>query len=226
MKIFLNISLILGLLGIIGYLIFFNKPKPIIEIEYDYITDTIYADTTYLPSEPYPIPTPPKIVTIYEIDSLALDLLKLKLVQDSLHYNIIIQGLETVIAIHENYIKQFPQNPKLIGLELQRDTLSLGLLNISGNIIKYEYPIFLNRFRYQWTLSGLSHETHLPPTLKSYFADYFVGGGVDVLWKSPYFSFRVEKEWTRIRLYGSTQIGLLKREANQLKIGIDYNLRK
>jgi len=222
-KKYLEIIILIIILGFITWYILIRK-EPVVEplIRYKYKTDTIYADTIYIPGKPYPIKTPPKTITIYEVNNAALDSLIIIISQDS----IIISDLKFQIAIHENYLKQFPSNPKLIQLGLHRDTLSLGLLNIGGFVSEYNFPIYLNEFRYKWTVKGMSHETYQLPTLEEHkpFAHYFVGGGVDLLYLSPIVSGKIEKSWTRIRLYGTADVGLLKKEASSIKLGIDYRI--
>lgn len=218
--IIINLCLIIGI--ILYFSLFRKKPIPSQPI-YNYITDTIHDSIPYPIPIPYLITTPPRIVTEYLVDSVAIDSLKLLMTQDS----IIIAGLKSQILIHQNYLKQFPRNPKLLSLDLKRDSLVLGLLQISGIPEKDKWPIDLNLYSYRWDFNNnftRTDITQLPPTRQRLNLQYFVGGGVDLLYLSPYVSGRIEQEWTRIRLYGNAQVGLLKKESSTLEIGAEYKI--
>jgi len=213
--------LFLLIVGIIIWDIFFRvRPVSPPVVEYRYVTDTIIDSVPYVVPKPYPVPTPPKIVVIY--DSLKLDSMQLVLSEK----NIIILGLKEQIAIHQNFLKQFPNNPKLLSLDLNRDTIGISLLQISGQIHEARWPMDFNRFNYRWDFnSGLTRiVTKPPPIEKRLIPDYFVGGGVDLLWLSPYLSGRAEISWNKLRLHGTTELGFLRKEASSIKIGLEYKL--
>ena len=215
------ITLLIIIIGLIIYNTFIRK-YPILDpiINYEYITDTLYIPKPYSVPEPYPVPTPPRIIIRYEVDSITLNYYKLKISKQ----NILIAGLLDTIAIHENYLKQYPSNPKFIDMFLIRDTLSLGLLQILGHVENKSWPIDLNRFDYKWDyINNLTRrDTKLPPLKEKSYVKYFGGGGVDLLWLSPYIDFTVEKELQRIRLYSNINLGLLNKNSSSIKIGIDY----
>jgi len=214
------LSLIIGLLIIIP--LFRNESIPNPEISYEYTTDTVYINQIFKDEVPDGVNTDPITIIRYKTDSLALD--SLNILID--HQNLIITGLKDSITIHHYYLKQFPSNPKLLSIILNRDTLTMGLLPISGQIEERDWPIDLHQWSYAWNIdSELSrHPTPLPPTQDKPFAEYFVGGGVDIVWLSPYISGRIEKNWSRFRLYGDAHIGLLKMETHGVYIGLDYKI--
>ena len=221
MKNTLLTTLFIIIIGLIVWDIFFRKhpvPEPI--IDYQYITDTIWDSIPYNVPEPYPVYTQPRTVTLYLADTNMLNQYKLQLAEK----NLIIAGLIDTIRIHEGYLKQYPSNPKLLAIDLQKDSMSVGLLNITGIPQEDKWPIDLARFNYRWTNDrGLSRSSTLtPPTKERSPFEYFVGGGVDLLYLSPYVSGRIEKDWTRIRLYGNIDVGLLKSESSGIKLGVDY----
>ena len=224
MKNTLTYLLITVIIGLIVWDIFFRKvtvPKP--TISYQYITDTIWDSIPYVVREPYPVATPPSFVTIFVTDTMALKEYELRLVEQ----DIIISSLRDTIQIREAYLKQYPYNPKLLGIDLQKDTISIGLLNITGIPQEDKWPIDLARFDYRWIYQeGLGRVgTHPPPAQeKQPFANYLVGGGVDLLYLSPYVSGKIEKEWARIRLYGNIDVGLLSNNTSAIKLGVDYKL--
>ena len=212
-------------MGLIVWDLFIRKhPLPEPEISYQYVTDTVWDSIPYAVLEPYPVYTPPRIVTFYEVDSTALDSLVILLHNQDLLIASLLGRWDT---ISQAYIKQYPSNPKLLAIDLKRDTMSMWLLNITGIPQEDKWPIDLARFDYRWNYAaGLSrHSTSSPPIKEQQpFANYFVGGGVDLLYLSPYISGRIEKDWARIRLYGNIDAGLLKKESSGIKLGVDYKL--
>lgn len=221
-KTLIIVLLSLILIGLVIWDRFFReRPSPIV-INYDYITDTIIDSIPYQVPIPYPVPTPPSTIVIHISDSLAIDSLSLIIKGKE----ILIARLRDTLAIQQNFLKQYPNNPKLLSMNLTRDSLVFGLLPITAQIEEYHWPIDLNRFNYSWSLPlGLHRQsTSLPPTEKKPFAKYFVGGGVNFVSSSLYLSGKMEKDWSRIRLYGETQIGLLKKETSAIRIGVDYRI--
>ena len=212
-----NTLLTLLILLIVGLIVWdaFIRKHPLSEpvISYQYITDTVWDSIPYAVPEPYPVPTPPRTVTLYEVDSVVVNSLKILISKRDL----LIASLKDTISIHKDYLKQYPSNPKLLAIDLKQDSMSVGLLNITGIPQEDKWPIDLARFNYRWTNDAdLSRSPTLtPPTEEQQpFANYFVGGGVDLLYLSPYISGRIEKEWARIRLYGNIDAGLLKIESS------------
>ena len=221
MKNFLIIFSISTIIGLIVWDTKFRKhPTPPSVISYSYIPDTIYIPAPYPIPEPYPVETPPRIITYYQVDSTAIDSMSLIISE----LDIMVMGLLDTISIHQNYFKQYPSNPKLLTIDLKKDSMSVGLLNITGIPQKDKWPIDLARFNYRWLNDGgLSRSPTLqPPTKERSPLEYFVGGGVDFLYLSPYVSGSIEKDWARIRLYSTAEFGLLKKEANSIKLGVDY----
>lgn len=219
----MKIIIFLLTITIIGLIVWdstFRKDKePLSSISYEYTTDTVFIDKPYAVPEPYAVSTPPRILIRYKMDSSLLDSLKL-VISDR---NIIITGLQDSITISKNYLKQFPENPKLIALQLKRDTLSLGLLGIDGLVNESIWPIDLNIYEYRWDyLSDLSRHGIKPPPTETPSLDYYVGGGYDFVGGSPYISGKISKDWSRIRLYGITRFGLLNNESHSISLGVDY----
>lgn len=221
-----NILLILAIGTVIGLIIwdiFFREdPIPPTLISYKYATDTVYIPAPYPIPEPYPVETPPRIITYYKVDSSAMDSLSFIISE----MDLMIASLMDTIFIHEAYLKQFPKNPKLLAIDLRRDTMSMGLLNITGIPQEDKWPIDLSQFDYNWNYAaGLTrHPTLQPPTEERSPIEYSVGGGVDFLHLSPYIGGRAEKDWTRIRLYGDVHVGLLDSKASAIRVGVDYKL--
>lgn len=223
LKEILQLFILIILLGLTIWAIFFRKPEKI--IEYRYTTITEYSPNPYVLPKPLPLPTPPSTVVFYEIDSLAIDSLKI-LLQDQ---EVIISGLKDSIRLSEAYLKQFPYNPKLLSLAFKKDSFRMDLLEITGQLGNWTFPIDLNYHEYHWNArSGFTRKnikpTLLPPTLKEPFANYFVGGGFDTWHKMPYLSARAEKEFSSIRLYVDTRIGLLELDRSNFNVGLEYHI--
>ena len=113
MKKLLLITLSFIILSLIFWDSFIRKhpiSDSITTIDYQYITDTVWKDTLYLIGDPYPIPTPPRIITKYKTDSIAIKNLQLLISKQ----DVLIAGLKDTITLRESYLKQFPSHPKLI----------------------------------------------------------------------------------------------------------------
>lgn len=210
------------MLGLFIWYVFIRDEGPTVVPNMNYKTKIVNIPVPYEVGIPYSVGTKPITIFKYKTDTAALDSLKLIIYQNEIR----IRGLEEEVSISMDFIKYFTKNPKLLELNLNRDTLSLSLLHIDGLVTQNVYPVFLNDFAYRWTYNALTH-TKLPPPVieKSQWANYYAGGGIDVVWLSPYIDFRVEKSWTRIRAYTDFQIGLLKREGSQVRIGVQYKLK-
>lgn len=222
-KSFLEIILLTIIVGIVVWYVFFNKPIP--EVVYEYTTDTIYDSIPYSVPEPYAVYTPPITLTEYMIDSALLDSMEL-LLQDQY---IIIAHLQDSIKVHANYLKLYPLNPKVLGIDMKKDTFEIGLLEIAGITRSYRWPIDLNFYSYRWNLEdGFTRErlkpTLLSPTLKEPFANYFVGGNVDIFHRTPMITARAEKQLSSVRLYISTQLGLLDLNSSNFQVGVEYHI--
>jgi len=223
---YLEIILLIILVGIVIWFILFKKePVPEPRVEYVYVTDTIKVPVPYEVEKPFPVPTPPIQVVEYIVDSAALDSLTILLQNQSL----ILAGLRDSIKINEAYIKQYPTSPKLLALEAKRDSFSMDILNINGLVWEYIFPWDLNYYSYRWNPEvGFTRidvpPGALPPTEKEPFANYFVGGAVDIWHTMPQLSFRAEKSMSSFRLYVDTRVGLLDLDRSSLSVGIEYQI--
>ena len=189
-----------------------------------YITTFIKVPEPYPVPKPYPVPTKPIEVKTYEKDSSAIDSLKLLLSEK----DIIIQGLKgSQISVSQDFLKQFPLNPKLLELRLERDSLSVSLLDIQGIPSCNTYPLYLDRYRYKWVYNSLSNESYDPiPMEKIPPWGYSVGGGFDILQRNIYSSFRVEllkNPWT---IYSDLRLGIIYPKKSTLNLGFEYSFSR
>jgi len=219
---YISLVLLLIIAGLAIWYFFFRKePTPTQTVSYEYVTDTVYIDRIIKVKVPTGISTSPQTVLVYKTDSSVIDSLNIELKNKQ----ILLSSLMYSVSLHQSFITQFPTNPKLLSLALYRDSLSLGLLNTKGEVTESMWPIDLNKWYYTWDNESdlLRYSTNIPKPDKP-FLDFYMGGGFDMLWVSPYVSASVEKNISRIRLYGNAQLGLLKNEVHGLKIGIDYRI--
>lgn len=222
-KEFLELFIVSAILAIVVWFVFLKKPVKTIEYIYD--TDTVYVPEPYEVPKPYSVATPPITITKFLIDSSIIERYELA-IRDK---DLIIKGLEDSLVINNLYLTQYPSNPKILSMGLKRDTIKLGFLEIAGNIEEYKTPIDLNRYSYRWNLlDGFTRRkvapTLSPPTLEEPFANYFVGGGVDLWHMMPQVSFRAEKQVASIRLYIDTRVGLFDIDRSNLSVGIEYQI--
>ena len=223
MKTFQAIIIFL-LVCVIAYLLIFYKGKPLPYPITKYVYDTTFIDKPYPVPKPYPYEVLVQGVTIYEPDTIALDSMKILLNKKE----VMIWRLDKQIHISQNYLKQFPSNPKLLELNLSLDTLSLSLLKTDGIPSKSEYGLNLSGFKYKWTNDGLSvTRVNSPSVKKKYIAlNYFAEGGVNFLYFSPYIGFNIETDISRIRLYAGIEAGLLNKNASSINLGLKYRINK
>jgi len=216
------ILLILAIIGLIVWDIFFRKDPPQeTVVNYEYVTDTVYVDIPYEVIKYKKILTPPQTIKIYEIDSTAIKDLEWMIFDQEL----LIEGYKQTIALHENYIKQYPTNPKLIAMVLGRDSLSLALLQITGQVVERSWPLDLNWFKYNWNYnSNLTRHPTKPPPIEDSFIQFFVGGGVDITNLSPMVSARGEMSFNKVRLFTDSHINMRTPETSIFRLGLEYKL--
>lgn len=218
-----QLIIIFLLVCVIAYLLIFYKGKPLPYPVTKYEYDTVFIDRPYPVPRPYLVEVPIQGTTIYKPDLNSLDSMKILLNEK----DILIYRLNRQTIISQNYLKQFPSNPKLLELNLSLDTLSLSLLRTDGIPSKSIFGLSLSGFKYKWTNAGLSvTRVNSPPVKKHIVLNYFAEGGVNFLYFSPYIGFNVETEISRIRLYAGIEAGLLKKEASSINLGIKYRINK
>lgn len=209
--------------GFILCYIAFSDGDTILPGETEYITDTIKVPKPYSVPKPYPVNTKPITIIIYERDSLALDSLKLLLFEK----DIVIQGLKSEITISQDYLKQFPFNPKLINLGLSRDSLSLALLNIQGIVQEYHYPISLRQYKYNWSDNVLGKAGDNPPPVGSVRCNILLaGGGLDLWQRTAYTSVKLESTKNRTTFYSELKIGIPRYQYSNLNVGVYFKLKQ
>lgn len=146
--IFNIIIIILLITGIyIVYTSLRYNPKQSDDNRYNYEPKIIYIDKPYVLPKPYGIKTQPSITYIYPNDSVALSTIKVEVIPDSI---IVILDSLRKQAIHQNFLKLYPDKPKLIYSDLTSDTIRFDLLGIDGIIKSRRYPIYLEDYTYNF----------------------------------------------------------------------------
>lgn len=157
---------------------------------YKYITDTIevdkgfeekYNEMLYLYKKAKQ--TPPLTVTYYK--TLDPENIYIEKIPDSILLKI--DSLEQRILISNKYLKNFPKADKLISFDLQKDSLKITTLNISGQTIKKDYPLYFNLFKYSWYDNELHNikTKDLTKTKKNILNQLYLNGGYDFINQKP-----------------------------------------
>lgn len=117
-------------------------------------TDTIYKTHPYKPPKGLPIPNPPLEVIFYPNDT-NYHYKELILIKDTIRlYNNELDKFD----IDNNYLLQFPKQPKLLNFGLSKSKMEFTLLETSGSIIGRGYDIDLNNNIYRFNGVSLTSE--------------------------------------------------------------------
>lgn len=126
--------------------------------------------------------TPTKTVIYYQTPNPKN--ISIEKIPDSLL--VYIDSLKNKIAISDAYIKNFPKNDKLITMGLEKNNLNITTLDIEGKTKTQEYPLYLDKFGYQWYDNSLHHyEVKQRKDLKNVFNQFYIYGGYNVISKTP-----------------------------------------
>lgn len=188
-------------------------------------TDTIYMD------KPYPVTKIerdtliPETCTIYMVDSSQLSEYRLKIIDDSLKYSILVQGLRDSIRISESFLRQYPYNPKLLGIDLFRDSLLLTIMNTDGISHTDKYSLFLQDYNYTWASGKFGYTKTSYPKKRKVFSHY-LGINYDFLNKAITPCYEVRFTLSRFELNLQAYQELLLNDNFSLSVGMRYRLNK
>lgn len=199
-----------------------NTPYP----ETRFKTDTIYIKEPFIPEDIPKDTVKPKTVVIYQVDSSQLMEYQLRLIQDSVKYSLLIQGLRDSFLISEVFLKTYPSNPKLLGLNLYRDSLNLTTMTIDGVTKSEKYNLLLQDYNYIWNISGLGYEkTKYKKEKRNTFSHYF-GMQYDFFNKQilPIYQIRLNIKKLELNLSASQE--LMLNENPEIRLGINYKINK
>jgi len=150
--------------------------------------------------------------------------LELRILKDSLHYSFIIQGLQEEIEISENFLKLYPQNPKLVEMSLFRDSLNLSLLGINGQVYSEHYNLFYQDYNYRWSsgVMGYSKTKYRPqePRLSHYLVFC-----LDFLHRKPFGEFQLDFRFNNysFAFLRASEV-LLFNEKPRLEVGLKFRI--
>lgn len=196
-----------------------------------YETDTLYIPHSFGESEwarvqemiEEGLKTKPSTITYYQpeyIDRVE----EIEVIPDSLL--ILIDDLEDSLEVAWDFLATFPKQPKLLTLDLLKDSLSLGLLRIDGQTSKETYPIFLDRFTYSY--DGSTFARTPVKSQKPVFNgdDIRLEAGYDWLGRRPYAAARYELEFRRLRFGASSILTVEQQPQLLLLTGVGLKLDK
>lgn len=201
-----------------------NKPM------YTYKTDTIYVKDTYqkryeallnkmdkLGSQV----TPPKTITYYQTLNPAG--IVIEKIPDSML--VLIDSLNQRIAISDKYIKNFPKNDKLINMGLLQDSFNITTIDIEGKTKTQEYPLYLDKFGYQWYDNELHHYSIKPKKeFKNVFNQFYINGGYDFLYKTPTIGAEYFILLNRFKVGANANITLQRETKSNLWVSLGYRI--
>lgn len=222
-------------LGIIGLLILIiilrgcgDKPNPT-KPDYKYITDTLYVDKPYQVIKTVTKITPPKTIIKWKRDTVTQ--WKIKYPQDSSSSTLTLNTPDSSqqIKIDEAFLTQYPGNSKLINADLSLDSFKITTLNIQGQIQTEIYPMYYDRYQYQWYDNKLHREKIKPKKVKDpdRFKQLYVNVGYELLSASPFIG--VDYQITllkKLRFTANTQIDLQTIPTLRVEGKIGYRLTK
>lgn len=224
MKTTIKIITIIGILALTFYLGFrINKsesPNPHVKV----ITDTVFISKPYPEIKIIRDTLKPDRVTIYQEDSSRINELELRILKDSLHYSFIIQGLQEEIEISENFLKLYPQNPKLVEMSLFRDSINLSLLGINGQVYSEHYNLFYQDYNYRWSsgVMGYSKTKYIPQEPRF---SHFICFGFDFLREKPFGEFQLDYRFNNnsFAFLRASEV-LLFNEKPRLEVGLKFRI--
>lgn len=199
-----------------------NIPYP----EKVFKTDTLYIKEPFIPEDIPKDTVKPKTVVIYQVDSSRLREYQLRIMQDSVKYSLLIRGLKDSFLISEVFLKTYPGNPKLLGLNLYRDSLNLTTMTIDGVTKSEKYNLLLQDYNYIWNISGLGYEkTKYKKEKRNPFSHYF-GMQYDFFNKQilPIYQIRLNIKKFELNLSASQE--LMLNENPEIRLGINYKINK
>lgn len=224
MKTTIKIITIIGILALTFYLGFRSNKSESSNPHVKVVTDTI------LISKPYPEikiirdTLKPDRVTIYQEDSSRIKELELRILKDSLHYSFIIQGLQEEIEISENFLKLYPQNPKLVEMSLFRDSLNLSLLGINGQVYSEHYNLFYQDYNYRWS-SGVMGYSKTKYRSQEPRLSHSLIFGLDFLHRKPFGEFQLDFRFNNdsFAFLRASEV-LLFNEKPRLEVGLKFRI--
>lgn len=196
---------------------------------YKYKTDTVYVNSEYKDKYQNLVKyysrkgkqTPPKTITVWK--TLNPENILIEKVPDSIL--VIIDSLNQMLAISDAYIKNFPKNDKLVNFGLKLDSLNITTINIEGETKTKDYPLYLDRFGYQWYDNELHHyDVKQKGKLKNKFNQFYINGGYDFLYQKPTIGLEYFMILGKFKLGANSNLILQPETKINLGLNLGYRL--
>ena len=192
------------------------QPKP------EKVTDTLYMDKPYPVTQLKRDTLKPDVVIFWEIDSTQLKEYEMRIHDDS----IIILGLRDSIRISKAYLETFPKYPKLLGLDLFRDSLNLTTISINGLTKTEKYELQLQDYNYYWTIDGFGYKKASYKKERVNPFSHYLGLHYDFLRKKPLPTYQIRLNLGKIECNFSASQELYFTEKPEIRIGLNYKLNR
>lgn len=210
-----------------------NNKSPIsIDNPYTYLPDTIYVDSDYSKEIQELrdkvsdlIKTPPKV--IYHYDKPNNTTTKIEKVPDSII--LYIGELQKRLAISDQYLKNYPENHKLIDISLFRENMDITTLAIDGSLKKEQYPLYLDHYEYYWVDNELRHKKRDKPyvyTDPDKWKQLYINSGYDFITQSPNLEVDYSLLFKRFKLSAEAGAFINQDPTFYSKITLGYRLLK
>jgi hypothetical protein len=187
---------------------------------------TVYVDYSRLPKPEYKNYVPPAVVINYVDSTKTFDNTYLSL-NDSLL--LVIDSLEQEVrqAYSLIFLKSYPNAPKFLYGEFNRDSIRLDLLRPDGSITKNSFGINYDRFIYQWTESGELRAKSVKGNRNSKFSHSLYGyGGYEFLIKNLVVGVDYSIYLQRYRFQGRSYLIISNEPELFAEITLGYSILK
>lgn len=206
-----------------------QEPKMV----YEYVTDTIEVKSEYKGryekllkqfEKEKLTTTPPKKVIEYLPSKL--EYIEIEKIPDSIL--VLVDSLKGEIhrlVISDNYIKNFPENDKLITFSLTEKDLDITTVDIKGDIREKNYPLYLDRYEYIWLDNELKHNTreNQKKPNKQPFSETYINAGYEFIGKVPTLSIEQDFNISRFKL--GIDANVLLRQSDNIYLGAKLGYR-
>lgn len=198
--------LLLALMGLLIWGLFFKTDPTIEQIkEYwessDFKTDTLIMEVDYtkLPIPQFKYKVPPVIVrNYYQKDSTIIN--NIHLVSNDSLLTVIDSLKMKITEISVDFIKLYPDASKLIYAEFTSDSITLDLLQTSGNIQGLTIGTNYNRFTYQYRDGAFRAEPVEYKRPNKFESATYGFVGYDILARAPLIGADHSIHWRKWRL--------------------------
>lgn len=165
---------------------------------YNYKTDTIFSEKPFKAPKELKNKVNPREV-IYSHDTLWLSQTQIE-IRDSI---IFIENKATgdTTKLNDSFLKLYPKSNKLISIKLDKDTMTLSMLDINGKTKSEIYPVYFDKFKYVYVDNQLSYEAiKNKSTNKNINGGMYGNAGYSLLQKSAVASLEYQLNVKRLKI--------------------------